>query len=127
MSTGIYNKLSGYHNRRSIRLNGYDYSPLREIDKHICGTSKTIGSIVRGFKIGVTKWFRISNPGTIVWQRNYFEHIIRNDKSLFLIRQYIRDNPLKWDLDSENHVDTEIREMGFRPAGGSIIFPEHTP
>ena len=34
-----------------------------------------------------------------VWQRNYYEHIIRNEESLHQIRHYIVNNPLKWDED----------------------------
>jgi hypothetical protein len=41
-------------------------------------------------------------PGLPVWQRNYYEHIIRNDDELARIREYIVDNPLKWELDREN-------------------------
>ena len=37
-----------------------------------------------------------------LWQRNYYEHIIRNDKELEKIRQYIYDNPYKWDEDENN-------------------------
>lgn len=66
------------------------------------GTSQTIGSIIRGFKIGVTKWFRANTEIYTVWQRNYYEHIIRNDISLQRIRQYIADNPLQWNMDREN-------------------------
>jgi hypothetical protein len=44
------------------------------------GTSKTIGSIIRGFKIGVTKWFRQKSPDFVVWQRNYYERVIRGEK-----------------------------------------------
>ena len=44
------------------------------------GTSKTVGSIVRGFKIGVTKWFRTHTDIREVWQRNYHEHIIRDEE-----------------------------------------------
>lgn len=64
--------------------------------------SQTIGSIVRGFKIGVTKWIHqiemVKNisPQPNVWQRNYYEHIIRNDDELHRIRQYIRNNPPNW-------------------------------
>lgn len=36
------------------------------------------------------------------WQRNYYDHIIRNEKGLFEIRKYIRQNPQKWDLDRNN-------------------------
>lgn len=37
-----------------------------------------------------------------LWQRNYYEHIIRNEQSYFEICQYIRDNPQKWEMDSLN-------------------------
>jgi putative transposase len=39
-----------------------------------------------------------------VWQRNYYEHIIRNEHSLQRIREYIDANPAKWDIDPENPV-----------------------
>ena len=65
-----------------------DFSPLP------CGTSRTVGSIVRGFKIGVTKWLRGDSP----WQRNYYEIIVRNETALANIRAYIRDNPANWDV-----------------------------
>lgn len=37
-----------------------------------------------------------------LWQRNYYEHIVRDEKDLNEIREYIITNPLKWALDSEN-------------------------
>lgn len=40
-------------------------------------------------------------PGRL-WQRNYYEHVIRNEESLNRIRQYIADNPARWALDREN-------------------------
>jgi putative transposase len=63
------------------------------------GTSKTIGSIVRGFKIGVTKWFRTHTEISTVWQRNYYEHIIRNEDAHLKIVEYIRTNPQQWQED----------------------------
>lgn len=69
-----------------------DISPLR-------GTSNTIGSIVRGFKIGVTKWVRSNTNIHQIWQRNYYEHIIRNEASYFRIHEYIENNPAKWTED----------------------------
>jgi putative transposase len=81
-------------------------SPLRDnVDtrrRPIQSPSKTIGSIVRGFKIGVTKWFRENEHGGKVWQRNYYEHVIRNGESLSRIRQYIHENPTRWAFDREN-------------------------
>ena len=69
--------------------------------------SQTLGAIVRGFKSSVTRQInQIRNtPGTPVWQRNYYEHIVRNEKELYAIREYIQNNPLKWDLDENNPVN----------------------
>ena len=59
--------------------------------------SGTLGAIIRGFKIGVTK--RI---GFSVWQRNYYEHIIRNENAYETITEYIVNNPAKWENDTFN-------------------------
>jgi putative transposase len=64
-----------------------------------CGTSKTVGSIVRGLKIPVTQWARQSMGIQNVWQRNYFERIIRSQQDLESIRQYIINNPADWRAD----------------------------
>jgi putative transposase len=63
------------------------------------GTSKTIGAMVRGFKIGVTKWMRQNTTVHDVWQRNYYEHIIRNEQSYVRIAKYIINNPVNWQED----------------------------
>ena len=76
------------------------------------GTSKTVGSIVRGFKIGVTKWMRHNTTIRDVWQRNYWEHIIRNDDEMDRIRQYILDNPAQWDMDRNN--PNAVQQIAFR-------------
>jgi len=44
----------------------------------------------------------LNRTGQPFWQRNYYEHIIRNEEELNRIGQYIRNNPLKWELDREN-------------------------
>ena len=63
--------------------------------------SKSIGSLMAGYKSSVTKKINQlrHKPGEPVWQRNYFEHIIRDEKSLAQIRQYILDNPENWGKD----------------------------
>ena len=65
---------------------------------------RSIASVVAGFKSAVTK--RINEirgtPGLPVWQRNYYEHIIRTEEELNRIRQYIIDNPVHWEEDEEN-------------------------
>jgi REP element-mobilizing transposase RayT len=39
-------------------------------------------------------------PGAPVWQRNYYEHVVRDEHDLARIREYIRTNPARWDQDS---------------------------
>lgn len=66
--------------------------------------SNSIPTIIRLFKSSVTKQINAlrGTPEMPVWQRNYYEHVIRNEDDLSEIREYILNNPLKWDLDSEN-------------------------
>lgn len=69
--------------------------------------SGSLGSIVAGFKSAATKRINTlrDNPGCPVWQRNYYDRVIRSEKDLANIRQYIVDNPAKWDLDENNPVN----------------------
>ncbi len=68
------------------------------------GTSRTIGSVIRGFKIGVTNWVRKNTTISNVWQRNYWEHIVRSEQELKRIQRYIQNNPAQWELDHLNPV-----------------------
>jgi REP element-mobilizing transposase RayT len=89
-----------------------DFSPLHDDsplpNRTFRSPSKTVGSIVRGFKIGVTKWFRENTETDTVWQRNYYEHVIRNDDSLSRIRQYVLDNAAQWAFDRENPAAVKV-------------------
>ena len=76
-----------------------NFEPLQNRYRHIIQYS--LGSIIRGFKIGVTKLCKTNNI-SFYWQRNYYEHIIRDEKEYNTIRQYIQNNPLNWDADEEN-------------------------
>jgi putative transposase len=66
-----------------------------------------LSEIVRAFKTFSSKGInKLRNmPRKPVWQRNYYEHIIRKDESLNKIREYIETNPLRWALDRENPVN----------------------
>lgn len=78
--------------------------------------SQTIGAIIRGFKSSTTKQINKllnENNGKLpflinglifsfnktIWQRNYHDHIIRNEQSYLYIAEYIENNPLQWELD----------------------------
>jgi REP element-mobilizing transposase RayT len=67
----------------------------------------SLGAIVQNFKsISARKINQMAGTvGFRLWQRNYYEHIIRNEKSLEEIRQYIIENPLRWAEDKENPVN----------------------
>ena len=59
----------------------------------------SLGSIVGQFKSIVTKRVRSSGYKNFAWQLGFYDHIIRNEKDLHRIRTYIKNNPLKWELD----------------------------
>lgn len=64
----------------------------------------SLATIVRSFKAAASKRINESRNtvGVSVWQRNYYEHVIRGDDDLRQIREYIANNPLQWGLDREN-------------------------
>ncbi|MBN2036719.1 MAG: hypothetical protein JW768_08270 [Chitinispirillaceae bacterium] len=64
----------------------------------------SVGAIIGQYKSAVTKQINTSRntPGKGVWQRDYFDHIGRDDRELYRIRQYIRNNPMQWECDEEN-------------------------
>ncbi len=59
----------------------------------------SLGSIIRGFEIGVTKWFRTNTDIHTVWQRNFHDTIIRSKWSMRIISRYIINNPQNWNND----------------------------
>ena len=80
-----------HNNTRSSAYNG---------DRpHTRMKSKTISSFVAGYKSTVTKQINImrNTPRSPVWQRNYYEHIIRGEEDLIRIREYIVNNPSNWE------------------------------
>jgi hypothetical protein len=64
----------------------------------------SLGAIVGNFKSVTTR--RINQirhtSGGSVWQRNFYDRVIRHESELAAVRQYIRDNPANWALDKEN-------------------------
>ncbi len=65
---------------------------------------KPLGRLIGAYKTVSTKRINEARgtPGVRVWQRNYYEHVIRDDDELVRIREYIVNNPARWDLDREN-------------------------
>jgi len=67
-------------------------------------TSGSLAAVVRSYKSAVTKSINAVRgaAGDPIWQRNYYEHIIRDEPSLNRIRHYIDENPSQWAFDDEN-------------------------
>jgi len=82
------------------------------------GIAPTVGKMIGAFKsivtneyiLGVKKhnWQRFNDK---LWQRNYWEHIIRNEDEFLLIAQYIIDNPKKWAIDKLNDNISEQSQL----------------
>jgi REP element-mobilizing transposase RayT len=72
----------------------------------------TLGNVVRAFKsisaIAVNK--TTGRKGTPLWQRNYYERVIRNEQELEALRLYISANPAQWEND-ENHPSKSGRRL----------------
>lgn len=67
-------------------------------------SSKPISEIIRGFKTFSARQINklLDRKGCPLWQRNYYEHIIRNEDELNNVRQYILNNPTNWQKDKNN-------------------------
>jgi hypothetical protein len=60
---------------------------------------KSLGAFIAGFKSSVTSRARRELQMSAIWQRNYFEHIIRSDKEYGKTWEYIENNPQRWESD----------------------------
>jgi putative transposase len=74
---------------------------------------KPLGRLIGVFKTISTKQINFirKTRGVPFWQRNFYEHVIRDDHSLNRIREYIVTNPLRWHMDRENPQAQEIDEF----------------
>ncbi len=78
-------------------VGAHSSAPLRR-------TPRSLGSLIAGFKSAVTKRINMlrTSPGFPVWQRNYYEHIVRDEDDNNRIREYIVSNPVRWAEDENN-------------------------
>lgn len=110
--------------RKSIRLKNYDYSWSGFYFITICSQNRkclfgkiTDGKMVFNNAGKIIQWFKTMTTNYYIrgvktnkwkpfakrlWQRNYYERIIRNENDLNKIREYIINNPKIWDNDREN-------------------------
>ena len=121
--------MTDVRHRRSIRLKWYDYSQAGAYFITICTQNREmlLGKITttQGEHTGsplrrVIQWFKTMTTNEYInnvkqndwwsfsgklWQRNYYEHIIRDETEMNKIREYIVNNPLHWTTD-ENYINS---------------------
>ena len=81
--------LQNYHNV----VNGRDRSLLK---------IKPLSQLIGAFKTTSSKLIHISGLNYFQWQKSFYDHIIKEENELQNIREYIKNNPLKWELDRNN-------------------------
>ena len=88
--------------------------PLRTSRNPEPGTEKpysmpALPAVVGAFKSTVTReWHRARNCDSRIWQSNFYDHIIRSERALQRIQEYIINNPAQWHLDKENGASTSL-------------------
>lgn len=71
-----------------------DLRPLQDRSKML------LSKVIHGYKSSVTRIIRKQlNNCEFQWQRSFYDHVIRNEKGLEKIREYIQSNPLNWEMD----------------------------
>ena len=79
---------------------------LQKNEWHCQRMKMTLPNVINGFKSSATRIIRQKHDNFLfVWQKSFHDHIIRNEKSLNNIHQYIINNPLKWETDENNPVN----------------------
>jgi len=78
--------------------------PLQKSEHFSEPVHGSLPTIIRSFKSAATKHVNIEfkSPGTKLWQRSFYDHVIRNETELNIIREYIIINLVRWDMDKEN-------------------------
>jgi len=102
------------HDRRGVACNARNVfasseeqgvacnAPTNNVYSNIAPKQNTFSVIIRSYKSAVTRMCN-QNGNLFFWQRNYYEHIIRNEIELEKIREYIVNNPLNW-AEDENYI-----------------------
>ena len=91
---------------KDIEIYSYVIMPnhIHSIIENLGNNKNRLGNVLKTFK-SVTS-IRCNNinktRGISIWQRNYYEHIVRNEKELYKILEYIKYNPLNWNNDKYN-------------------------
>jgi len=93
MTNHIHGIIIINHHGRDVQLN---------VPTRLSPQKNTLSVIIRTYKAAVTTQCYKNGNYDFKWQPRYYEHVIRDDRDLINIRDYIINNPLKWFFDNEN-------------------------
>jgi putative transposase len=62
----------------------------------------SLSAIIRSFKAGVTRRVNEFAMEPVIWQARFHDHLLRGDRAIEAVREYIRNNPVNWVVDREN-------------------------
>ncbi len=74
-----------------------------DLSSGISTKNKSLSQLMGAFKTLSSRDIRKNSLEDFQWQRSFYDHIIRNEKSFNLIREYIKNNPLKWEIEKDKH------------------------
>ena len=86
------------HCRRDVACN------VSTIMYNISPKSKSLSTTIRSFKSAVSNRCNKNGYHHFTWQPRFYEHVVRNEKELYFIRNYIKNNPWQWEFDNENKI-----------------------
>jgi len=69
---------------------------------------KSLSEIIGAFKTTSSKFIHINDCTEFRWQRSFYDHIIRNEISCNKIREYIQNNPMRWEFDKNSEDQIEL-------------------
>jgi REP element-mobilizing transposase RayT len=91
------------------------------VETHLRGVSTredfpgpSLGDVIRRFKGDAARRIWASGGREFGWQERFYDRIVRGERSLNAIREYIRDNPRKWAMDGENPANRQARGISGR-------------
>jgi REP element-mobilizing transposase RayT len=92
------------NNEGSLTVRAHGRAPLRSDPPILHREPRSLGSFIAGFKSITTKRINLSRrtPSFAVWQRNYYEHVVRDEIDPDRIREYVHHNPARWAEDENN-------------------------
>lgn len=92
-------------NQTTPNSNNHKYTGKFPQMSKISPKPKSLSAIIRCYKSQVTKWCNQNNYPYFQWQSRFHDSIIRNQQSLNKIQNYIKNNPIKWELDKNNPIN----------------------